>query len=1232
MSKPLRLIIVDQNKVPINNALTTNNQNNNPINNNPINNNALVVQNTNINVQNNNQQAQRINTQNNPNYQQMQLIEVKCGVVTKIAKKNNVKDPTELVIHFPNMNKSFNAICKIFCPLREKDTIYTLCYLDQNQVLHITKQPFAQAPIDKDYVIQCFIRATKAPFMSCKRLYDNISNIAGGNDHVITYLSQMAQTWNDEHNSDLLYLFDKVEPDVIKKLLGWWYRERNLRRLWLFGLTNKEVNACRLTCDKIYEKCLTNPFTLPAIPLEKCMTILDILNKKLDINDNIRGSIIRIIWKNLYDQSWSCVPIKFVTKQFPELINHLDILQQDYGLIPDLDSFYLRYPHKVENWIADYIIDKCSKDIITYDMPIDDVIRHSAHFTREVSEDQKKAIHGALDHNISIITAPPGCGKCLGRGTKILMYDGSIKSVEAIVVGDLVMGPDSKPRKVLSKCVGKDEMFKIIPSRGRSFVCNTPHMLTLKGMVPYISYLKNKKKKHEVNSSERGIPKSKAFLTKEEAQTYLETLNEDIFDIPLDEYQKRTQWHKKYNYLFHIGIDFPKKDIPMDPYMIGFWLGDGSSDCSAITTIDNETIDYFSETLKSYGAELVQRGETITYGIRGLGENYHKYRGNAFRNTLNDLNLIDNKHIPDIYKINSREIRLELLAGLIDSDGHVHGEGNCIEIIQKNVKLSDDIEYLCFSLGFMVTRKEYTKGCMYKGEMRNGLYQRMEIFGEGTEDIPTKILRKEMKERLINKRATCLSFKVEPVGNGIYYGFTLDGDGRFLLGDFLVTHNTFCLAQIIHNLDLRNVPYAVASFTGKAVARIREVTKSQKPSTIHRLIYNAKQDPIKRKKSQFEKDIPLADYEHVIFDEASMITTELLYDFLTVYPDIKKLTFIGDANQLQPIGWGSFFQQMLKSETIPTYKLTTNFRVITKAGLKDGIILNANEIMTHDNRLPFEFIPAENFSVMEGSMERVYDIIRGCFNSGIKSKDLVVICPYNRYADQINRKFQTIYDMGGRKVTDTRGYTWSIGDRVMLTENDAEIGVFNGETGYIKDLTDKALLVDFGQAGCHEFLIEPTENNKTYTRYGQALGYSHQDGIAEMAGEDEDVVDTERTVKKLALSFCITVDKSQGSEYPYVIVYIPEFNTGSFINKNRIYTAFTRSQTMCWIVVSDIFDLNAAAIKKSPMRFDNLAKRLSNKLPNLKPFKIPFKLTGDNEMDCDMFDDFDMDDGYFIET
>ncbi len=292
----------------------------------------LVIVDQNTNQNQNYQQIQ--NTNQVPNYQQMQKIEVKCGIITKVEKKNSNNEPTELVIHFPKMNKSFNATCKIFCPfpcpLRERDTIYTICYLDQNQILHITKPPFAQAPIDKDYVIQCFIRATKSPFMACRKLYDNISSNAGGNDNVISYLSQISQSWNDEHNSDILYMFDKVEPETVKKLLGWWYRERNLRRLWLFGLTNKEVNACRLTCEKIYQQCLSNPFTLPAIPLEKCFSILDILNKAIDKDENVRGSIIRIIWKNLYDQSWSCVPTKFIFKQFPEINNHLDILKEEY--------------------------------------------------------------------------------------------------------------------------------------------------------------------------------------------------------------------------------------------------------------------------------------------------------------------------------------------------------------------------------------------------------------------------------------------------------------------------------------------------------------------------------------------------------------------------------------------------------------------------------------------------------------------------------------------------------------------------------------------------------------------------------------------------------------------------------------------------------------------------------------------------------------------------------------
>jgi exodeoxyribonuclease V alpha subunit len=827
MSKPLRLVVVDK-----------------------------KIANTQIDVTAKRQQI--IDSQIEHSQKKESRAVVVTGVIKKIQKKVSPKDPTELILYCPKMDQSFNAVIpsKLFCPLRENDTIYAKCIFTDN-VLHVVDQPFAQPAIDKDYIIQCFIRAAKIAFLPAKKLYETMSINAGSNDEVITYLSQLAQNWNDDRNMDILYMFDHVESETFKKLLTWWYRERNLRRLWLFGLTNKEINACRLTCDEIYQQCLTNPFTLPAISLEKCQAIHQILSKTVDINDNTRGSIIRVIWKNLHERGWTCVPNKFIFRQFPEISMHLETLKNEYNLINDVDAFYLRYPYKVECWIAKYFIAKRLEDKITYDTPLDDINRFGAHYTRELSEDQMRAVNGALDHIVSIITGAGGCGK------------------------------------------------------------------------------------------------------------------------------------------------------------------------------------------------------------------------------------------------------------------------------------------------------------------------------------------------------------------------------------------TVVLSQITHNLELRNIPYAVCSFTGKAVARIREVTKSQKPSTIHRLIHNAKTDPFKKKKTQFEKDIPLAEYEHVIFDESSMITTELLYDFLLKYPGIKKLTFLGDCNQLQPIGWGSFFQQMLKSETIPTYRLTTNFRSITKTGVKDGIILNANEIMTHNNLEPFEFTETDNFYVKEGPIEMVYDIIKGCFNSGIKSKDLVVICPYNRYIDQINRRFQSIYDLGGRRVTDSRGYTWIVGDRVMLTENDADIGVFNGETGYIKDLTDKAVLVDFGLAGCHEFLIEPTAQNKTYNRYGQAVGYGYQDGIAESVAEDEDVIDSERTVKKLTLSFCITVDKSQGSEYAYVVGYIPEFNTGSFINKNRIYTLFSRAQTLFWFVVDSIADLNVAAIKPSPIRFDNLYKRLSEALPNLKPFKIATKLVGDNEMEGDMYDDYDdydhYDNGYFVE-
>lgn len=396
-----------------------------------------------------------------------------------------------------------------------------------------------------------------------------------------------------------------------------------------------------------------------------------------------------------------------------------------------------------------------------------------------------------------------GTGKCLYFNTPVLMYTGEIKMVQDIKPGEYVMGPDSRKRKVLDTTKGVAEMFEVIPAKGRSFTCNGPHILTLKGLTPYIQEV-NRPSKYAVKFSIEGMKKSKAFKTIEEAEEFKETLGEDIFDVPLEEYVEWPAQRRNNTYLFHTGIDFKSRSVPIDPYMIGYWLGDGDTKKPVITTDDKEIVEYYTENLPLIDCQLNRKNDDsgMHYYISGSEEKNKKgvANGNHFLNSLRGTNMLGNKHIPDIYKINSRRKRLALLAGLIDSDGHKDKKGNYYEITQKSKKLADDIEYLCFSLGFMVTMTKVTKGCPVKGEMVYGEYYRINIFGDGLEDVPVLLERKKSSPRLMNKRATCQSFKIRPVGEDKYYGFQLNKDGRFLLGDFTVTHNSCTMVGLAEAL------------------------------------------------------------------------------------------------------------------------------------------------------------------------------------------------------------------------------------------------------------------------------------------------------------------------------------------------------------------------------------------------------------------------------------------------
>jgi hypothetical protein len=409
-------------------------------------------------------------------------------------------------------------------------------------------------------------------------------------------------------------------------------------------------------------------------------------------------------------------------------------------------------------------------EVITY-TPTQEFVRH--YFT---PSNPRKGI--LLWHSV-------GTGKCHAKDSPILMFDGSIKMVQNIEIGDLLMGDDSKPRTVLSLARGQDNLYNVVPIKGEKYTVNSEHILCLKSTRLGIREVKKQKNFPFVApylNHKTGKIISKGFATKEEANLFLDNIENETLEISVCNYLKLPYYLKKTLKGYRVGVHFSTVPVDFDPYIIGFWLGDGASADSIITTQDSKVLCYLFKELPKHNLSLNYQSQ-YDYRITSTipkGEN-------KFLKALQKYKLIKNKHIPNEYKINSKEIRLQLLAGLIDSDGYK--DNSCYEITQKNKVLAEDILFLCRSLGFAANMKECEKSCMYKGEKRTGTYYRIYISGD-LDEVPVKISRKKTGPRLQKKNVLVTGINVDCVGRGDYYGFTLDGNNRYLLGDFTVTHNT----------------------------------------------------------------------------------------------------------------------------------------------------------------------------------------------------------------------------------------------------------------------------------------------------------------------------------------------------------------------------------------------------------------------------------------------------------
>ena len=405
------------------------------------------------------------------------------------------------------------------------------------------------------------------------------------------------------------------------------------------------------------------------------------------------------------------------------------------------------------------------------------------------SEDAPIILNQLKEYGTSTLRLYPSYGKCLAPGTKILMFDGTKKRVEDVVVKDKLMGDDSRERNVLSITSGKEEMYEIKPIKGEPFTVNKSHILTLwaskQGQL-IKAKTKSGEKRYRVLWFNGESRKSKTFLLKENAISFSEEKKKNcVFDIELTKYLKFKVGIKHILKCLYVPVNYPEQKVPIDPYFLGIWLGDGNSRNTRITNADKEIIKYLECFAEENDVIFEQcEHDPITYKLLG------KIHGhNPLLNKMRDLNLIMNKHIPQIYKVNSVETRMKLLAGLIDSDGW-RNKRCCYEIVQKSNRLAEDIQDLCRSLGFSCVIKKSKKSCTYKGQIRTGIYNRIHFSGYGLENIPVLLKRKKAEKRLKNRNSLATGFVVIPKGIGQYHGFTIDGNGRFLLGSHMVTHNT----------------------------------------------------------------------------------------------------------------------------------------------------------------------------------------------------------------------------------------------------------------------------------------------------------------------------------------------------------------------------------------------------------------------------------------------------------
>lgn len=335
--------------------------------------------------------------------------------------------------------------------------------------------------------------------------------------------------------------------------------------------------------------------------------------------------------------------------------------------------------------------------------------------------------------------------------------------------------------------------------------------------------------------------------------------------------------------------------------------------------------------------------------------------------------------------------------------------------------------------------------------------------------------------------------------------------------------------------------------TGRAAQRMTEST-GREAVTIHRLlefrpfgndtVHKNAADPI------------IADL--IVVDEASMLDIELASIFLSAVQSGTLVLFIGDINQLPSVGPGDVLHDLIDSECIPTVQLSTVYR----QGSQSPIIVNSKRIneglncaVTDDD---YHMDVLEDASTI---LLRTIQLVASMYDPQ-KPFDVQVLAPTHKGdagVGMINTMLQDVLNPpNGQPEMKYGSRIYRVGDKVILLNNNYSVGYFNGDIGTVKDITSEGIEIEI---------------------------------------LDKTLKLTKSEMEDLNLAYCMSIHKSQGSEFPNVIVVLPE-KPGNMLKRNLLYTAITRAKKRVWVLAEGNAYITAVASCDTGKRNTRLAQRI----------------------------------------